>query len=66
MHEKPEALAIAWGADVRAEGRALCPYSVTALAMASSRHRFRMRKSPTLIGAPVSTARSVMDWQTSP
>ena len=41
-------------------------YIVTALAMASSRHRLSVRKSSVLIGALVSRARSVMVWQTSP
>ena len=42
------------------------PYSVTAAAMASSRHRFRMRKSSAADGRVHSTAISVIDWQTSP
>ena len=42
------------------------PYSVTAPAMASSRHRLSVRNSSALIDAPVSTASSVIDWQTSP
>jgi hypothetical protein len=36
------------------------PYSVTAPAMASSRHRFRVRKLSVLIGASISTASSVI------
>ena len=48
--------------------RARCsrPNSVTALAMASSRHRFNVRKSSALTVARRSTAKSVIDWQTSP
>ncbi len=42
------------------------PNSVTAPAMASSRHRFSVRKSSVLMGAFISSARSVIDWQTSP
>ena len=41
--------------------QAVSHIDVTALAMASSRHWFSVRKSSTLMGAPISTARSVID-----
>ena len=40
--------------------------AIWALAIASSRHRFSVRKSAALIGAFSSTASSVIAWQTSP
>jgi len=40
--------------------------SVTEAAIAVSRQRFRMWNSPVEIGSSSSSARLVMDWQTSP
>ena len=61
MGEEPEPLGSARGSPSSGTACVSRPYSVTAPAIASSRHRFSVRKSSVLIGASVSSASSVMD-----
>ena len=48
------------------DASSLRAYSVTAPAIASSRQALKARNSSALMGASVSVASSVTDWQTPP